>query len=90
MSSAPDSLWKVVHELRIQQLCLVNAFSIPRFQSLDLDFFLNSLVCEFSLNVVFLLVSRYVCCVSSHETAQTSSHFAVLTHMRMNDPQLVV
>ena len=42
-----------MHGLRIQQSCLVNAFSIPRFQSLDLDFFLNSLVCEFSLTVVF-------------------------------------
>ena len=39
VSSAPDSLWKVVHGLRIQQLCLLNAFSIPRFQSLDLNFF---------------------------------------------------
>ena len=39
VSSAPDSLWKVVHGLRMQQSCLVNAFSVPRFQSLDLDFF---------------------------------------------------
>ena len=27
-----------MHGLRIQQSCLVNALSIPRFQSLDLDF----------------------------------------------------
>ena len=32
VSSASDFV-KVVHGLRIQQVCLVNAFSIPRFQS---------------------------------------------------------
>ena len=52
-------------------------------------------MCEFSLNVVFpaclsVRVLRTHIFISSHETAQTSSHFAVLTHMCMNDPQLVV
>ena len=87
------TLWKVVHGLRIQQLCLVNAFSIPRFQSLDLDF------SEFvSVRVLFdccfpaclsVRVMRTHTLISSHETAQTSSHFAVLTHMFI-DPQLVI
>ena len=34
-----SGLCTVVLGLRTQQPCLVNAFSIPRFQSLDLDFF---------------------------------------------------
>ena len=60
VSSASD-LWKVVHGLRIQQVCLVNAFSIPRFQSLDLDFSPEFVrVRVFSDCCFFLLVSRYV------------------------------
>ena len=81
-----------MHGLRIQQVCLVNAFSIPRFQSLDLVFFflLNSLECESSLIVVFpACLSVRVTRTSSYQAMTAHPHFAVLTHMLI-DPQLVV
>ena len=84
------TLSKVVHGLRIQQVCLVNAFSIPRFQSLDLVFLQNSLECESSLIVVFpACLSVRVTRTSSYQAMTAHPHFAVLTHMLI-DPQLVV
>ena len=83
-----------MHGLRIQQLCLVNAFSIPRFQSLDLDFFSEFVSVRVLFECCFpaclsVRVMRTHILISSHETAQTSSYFAVLTHIFI-DPQLVV
>ena len=84
------TLSKVVHGLRIQQVCLVNAFSIPRFQSLDLVFLQDSLECESPLIVVFpACLSVRVTRTSSYQAMTAHPHFAVLTHMFI-DPQLVV
>ena len=80
-----------MHGLRIQQLCLVNAFSIPRFQSLDLDFSSEFVSVRVFFECCFSCLSLGTCdahiLISSHETAHP--HFAVLTHMFI-DPQLVV
>ena len=61
-----------MHGLRIQQMCLVNAFSIPRFLSLDLDF-----------SSVFVRVRVFSdCCFSCLSLGTCDAHIFISSHDR--------
>ena len=77
-----SGLCTVVLGLRTQQPCLVNAFSIPRFQSLDLDFseFVSvSLLQLFSLSSLFPCGTYAFMLITSLHLSSHRPHNALIT-----------